>query len=230
MSCIQTLARLSRIHHIAVDYDGKIFRILPLDGIILIYRLIVMGILFYIMRHFTYYPVTIIGNFVYSRVIASTLSLCNIPYVISKGNNKISYYETLDKEEVAFEGPTYNMFMNSTCGITEVPIIAHSSVELDHLQQHTGLQKLFSVQESILSKMDKINNIPMFNFESLNCNNMKSPVIHIQKIFGNMYYVRTINESWLTRLIISDVVTGLNINDELISSCAKIRETNNSNP
>lgn len=226
-SCYSILNNFTNKNRIKIDISGKIFQILPEDNykirVLKLCGLIMVGILAHMIRQFPYYPITIIGNTVYSKVIAASLISYNSNNVIAicKSNKRISYYETDDGKELPFEGCSVNFFLNSDKSRI-IPVVPNSMEDLTKLEQHTGLKDLSQIQQSILSQFKKENSADIYlaNLEDLIINDeptsnslrnispksvsIHNPVIQIRKFWGNLYYIMTSNEVWLTRMVISD--------------------------
>lgn len=207
MSCIITRAYLIQKYNIYVDYDGKITRTLSIpiftEKCLMLCALIVTGILAYIIHNYTFYPVTIIGNTIYSRLIATFMK---IPYVICKGSNRITYYITDDDQEIPFEGASIHFFQD-----TDTSMIPLTSDELNLLEKHTGLKNLAHIQDTLIQS---------YNIVSLvnKINTFKPPIVQVKKFFGNLLYVMTNNEVWITRNIITDIVSPLHPGDTIVET------------
>lgn len=221
-SCVESLMRLIRARNILITMDGKIFKILSHNDYKLqslkLCGLIMVGFLAYIIKRFPYHPITIMGNTVYSRVAASTLSLCKVPYILCKSTNRISYYETDDGKEIAFEGPSPNFFLQSAYKDQLIPLIPCSQQELIKLEQHTKLKDLTNIQSAILSNFKNKEGVYVANIGDIidNGTSAHNPIIHIKKFWGNMYYIMTATEIWLSNIVITDTVVPLQ-SGEIIS-------------
>src|SRR3989338_6696962 len=165
-SCLTLFRDLCRRHQITIDLEGRIYKILTPDQyrshLLKIYGLVMVGFLARIIRRFPFYPITVVGNSVYSRVVAPTLEQCNIKYALCKGTNRLTYYETDTHREIAFEGSSSHQFPPKL-----VSLIPHSKSELQQLQTHTGLPNLESIQTRILSTMPTIDSTHTINTSNL---------------------------------------------------------------
>lgn len=162
---------------------------------------------FYIIKIFPIFDITVIGNYIYSKVSARILADSDIRFKYCKPTNRTTYYEIQNGDEIAFEGPTYKNFLQ-TINDAEYPIIPLSDQEILDLEHHTKFSDLNSIQKTILANFKNVNGVYFTNiFNNLDkpCPS-QNPVLHIKKFFGNFYYVATSDEIWLTRLIISDIV------------------------
>jgi len=215
-SCVRSLSLMLGKRRLSVTLEGKFFRVLPSDQyriyLLRICALIMIGFLAHIIRRFPYHHITIIGNSVYSKVAASTLSSCGVPFALCRGNNRISYYETENGKEVAFEGPSAKEFLETIkSSESSIPVIPLSSSEISKVEQHTGLKNLAKIQAAVLSHFPDKNGVHLANLSDI-ISGVKpnhNPVMHVKKFFGNLYYIMTTNEIWLTQLIISDTVVPL---------------------
>jgi hypothetical protein len=166
-----------------------------------------------IIRRFPFYPVTVVGNTVYSKVVAATLDRCQIKYALCKSNHRITYYETDDGHEIPFEGSSPNHFPPKV-----VSLIPLSTDELIQLENHTGLTNLTDIQTEILNSFIQKDEVRIVNTKDIihqptsndiiKCDN-HCPVVKIQRLAGNICYVMTTNAIWLTRLIIMDNISPL---------------------
>lgn len=216
---IQLASRFLKSHNFVTNLDGQLFKILPpFDYKIKILKLIslmMIGFVTHIIKKYPYHPITIMGNTIYCHVTSSCLSRHNIPHILSKGNNRIPYYETEDGNEIPFEGPTRKYFLDSTSNENEiVPVIPLSTEELTKLQLHTKLSNLESIQKKILDTFiikDTVH-VPTIKHlinESSDCQKLAGPILNIKRFFGGLYYVTTPNEIWISKLIITDNVIPL---------------------
>lgn len=230
-SCVRSLSLILGKRKLSVTLEGKFFRVLPSDQyricLLRICALIMIGFLAHIIRRFPYHHITIIGNSVYSKVAASTLSSCGVPFALCRGNNRISYYETENGKEVAFEGPSSKGFLENLNGVeSSIPLIPLSSSEISKVEQHTGLKNLDTIQKAVLSHFPDKNGVHLANLSDI-ISGVKpnhNPVMHVKKFFGNLYYIMTTNEIWLTRLIISDTVVPLQPGEIISTSFGKVIE------
>jgi len=187
-----------------------------------------IGFLAHVIRRFPYHHITIIGNSVYSKVAASTLSSCGVPFALCRGNNRISYYETDNGKEIAFEGPSAKGFLENLNSVgSSIPVIPLSSSEISKVEQHTGLKNLTTIQAAVLSHFPNKNGIHLANLSDI-ISEVKAnhnPVMHVKKFFGNLYYIMTTNEIWLTQLIISDTAVPLQPGEIISTLYGSVIET-----
>lgn len=194
-----------RKHNIRVTIEGKTFRYLsaPVYRIQLLkcIALILVCIVTYMLRQLPYHNITIISNTVYGRVAAACLSQHNIPYVICRGNNIHTYYETEDGEEINFNGPRDLNLSEETY------LIPHSEEELEELRRYTSLPHLQNLQNH-LYKDEKIRLDTLIYTDKI-----KGNIITAKSISNNIYYIVTQDEAWLTRCIITDNVCSIQPGD-----------------
>jgi len=199
--------------NLSIDIHGTIFSLVPHSfNTIKLMTLIIIAFMSYIIKQFTYYPITVIGNTIYSHVISSSLSRFHIPYIFSRSSNRTPYYITKDLREIPFEGLTYHHFLNNTL----YPLIPHSPNELLSLSTHTNLPHLDILQDTILSSFPSLNSLPISSLDHFVSSSIRenvNPIISIKRFCNNMYYIITTKEIWLTRLIFTDSVTPLESND-----------------
>jgi len=235
ISCIQSLLDLSRTRNIKITIDGanvvNIFKVLSLNNykaqLLKLCGLIMIGFFVYLIKRFPYYPVTIIGNTVYSRVVAATLRTCNIAYTLCKSNNRVTYYETADNKEIPFEGPSYQIFHHFIDKEeTKVPIVPNLKAEIIKLEQHTGIKNLAKIQDDILYNFEIRNGVYLANIKDIISDETPNhaPVIFIKKFWGNMYYVMTTNEIWLTNIVITDTISPLQPTEIISTLYARVQE------
>lgn len=207
-SCVRFLLNIIGDYNIIVTVDGDIFKILPnyRSQILNLCGLIIIGFIAHIIKNFPYYPITVIENTLYSRIVASTLASHKIPFILCKGNNITSYYGIDNGNQISFEGPNFNFFLNSYN--EKIPIIPCSKEDIIKLEQHTGLTNLYNIQNEILSNFDKNNNIYIGNiYDIINTKlHTYNPIIGIKRFIGNLYYIMTTTEIWLSQIIITDTV------------------------
>jgi len=232
---VQHIFQCLRNKHLAIDFNGKFLRILPLIDykirFIKLIGLIMLGFMAYIIKQIPYHPITIMGNTIYSQVVASCLSRYKIPYVLCRGFNRIPYYETDQGYEIPFEGPNSQFF--STNQDTQIPLIPNTKEELSKLELHTNLSNLEYIQYNLLTNFPSKNGVYIASMNDIIHKDrekaIKNPIINIRRFCGNLYYIITINEIWLSRIIISDIVHPLQP-DEIISVLyGTIKEDHNEN-
>ena len=206
-----------KYHKYTIGYNGKLFKLLKLEDyntrLFQLVGLIIVGFMAHIIKKYTFHPVTVIGNTIYSRVISSCMSKYNIPHILCKSNNRLTYYIDENGNEIPFEGPNPQVFSEYHARL--IPIIPHSYDELIKLESHTQLKNLNVIQEKILADFPIKDGINVYDIVR-DDEKIANPVIKIKRFLGNLYYVKTTNEIWLTRLIISDNVSPLQP-DEIIS-------------
>ena len=234
-SCVRSLSLILGKRRLAIDIEGKIFRVLIGNKykayLLRICALIMVGIFAYIIRRFPYYNVTIIGNTVYSKVTAFSLSKCGVPFALCRENNRISYYETVDGREVPFEGPTCRSFLeNISMGEKLSPMIPLSGEEIERVEKHTGLKNLGVIQEKILSIFNKQSGVNIANISDIidEVKPINNPVMHVKKFVGGLYYIMTTDKIWLTRMIISDTVVPLQPGEIISTLYGKVAEKTSS--
>ena len=232
-SCVRSLSSMLDKRRLSVTIDGEFFKVLSLDqykiNFLKICSLILVGFLAYVIRRFPYHPITIIGNTVYSRVAASTLLSCGVPVALCAGNNHVSYYETENGKEVPFEGPSPRIFLdNVNQGL--VPMIPLSSAEISKVEEHTGLKHLSTIQTAILSHFQIKDGVYLSDLGNIiaGVKPNHNPVMQVKKFFGNLYYIMTTSEIWLTRLIISDTVMSLQPGEIISTLHGKVSEITSS--
>lgn len=176
--------------------------------------LVVLSLVTYVLKHYPYVQTTVVGNTVYSRVVAVTLARFKVPHRFCKGTNRIVFYETQDGKEIPFEGPGVNFFL----GREEDPVnfTPCSPEQLTLLSQHTGFDsssKLSMLQNSVLHELSV--GAPMTIKEFLRYDlAMSDPVLKIVGLFGGkLFQVVTATDTWLSSTILSDIVAPLQIND-----------------
>lgn len=220
-NCIYIISQFIKNHKFSINIDGKIFKILPLVEykirLLNLISLMMIGFLAHIIRKIPFHPITIMGNTIYSRVAAYCLSQHDISYVLCKGTNQITYYQTINGDEIAFEGLSPKHFSQDM----EIPLIPHSIDELTILEEHTKLKNLEHIQKLILSKFNIKDGVHLLNIKDINTTTTntvihKNPIINIKHFCGNLYYIMTNDDIWISRLIISDIVTSLQ-SDEIIT-------------
>lgn len=200
----------------SIDLEGRIYKILDVHlyrtHILKLCSLILIGFLARIIRRFPYFPITVVGNTVYSQVAAAALDRCSIPYALCRSNYRITYYETDEHQEIPLEGSSPSQFPPKT-----VSLIPLSDIELSQLEAHTGLAQLSEIQTSILTPLQRKDLVTVVDMSELLDHHPHAshflPIMKIQKLAGNICYVRTMNAIWLTRLIITDSVTPLQPGD-----------------
>ena len=209
--------QLLRRRSLTIDIDGRLSPTLSLvkykTHILELMALIMIGFMAYIIKRFPYYPITVVGNTVYSRVAAASLSRYKIPYILCRGNNRIPYYSTEDGNEIAFEGPSTQYFLVENNRV--VPLIPHSELELTRIQDHTKLNNLSTIQAQVLKGFLTKDGVHVASMKDLihDGTEARDPAIAIHRFCGNMYYVMTTTEVWLTRMVITDIVSPLQPGD-----------------
>lgn len=200
-------------HNIMVDIEGRIFRYFPKESykieLLRCVSILIIGILGYIVKEIPYHHITIIGKTIYSKISASCLSRQKIPYVFCRSNNRLTYYETENRALIPFEGVSFHTDLDH-----EIPLICKSEDELKRLQDHTKLDNLPVIQNIIIDSLINKGDVPILTNEDLTLNiPIKAPVLDIKRFCNNLYYVTTINESWITKLVITDIVNPLRPSD-----------------
>lgn len=214
VSCVESGLSFLKQHNIKINFEGKLFKILPIiESQIFILRLVCITIIiciFYIIKHISYYPVTVIGNTVYSRVITSCLNKQGIRHMSCGNPYRLVSYQTTDGDKIAFEGPNYNYFDNSKLK-DKVALLQNSQGQIEELEAHTGLSNLKYAQEQVLLGFEDRDGIYFGSIEEIitDHNKIDHPSINIKYFFGDLYYITNSKSSWITRVIISDNVIPL---------------------
>lgn len=221
ITCRQPLYKLSVERSFTVNHEGRIFKLLsPMlykTQLLKCMALIIVGFMAHIIRGFQYYPVTIVANTIYARVAAACLSRNKIPFVLCRGNNRIPYYETEDGREIAFEGPSVQYFANTYD--ESIPLIPHSEAELKQLEAHTKLENLHDIQQHILRTFPNKDGVPIAAPRDLIPSpdiKLKAPIVAIKHFFGNLYYIMSMNEVWISRIVLTDNVIALQPGDSIL--------------
>lgn len=214
-----------RRHNLAIDTEGNFFRtwtptIYRINFIKLI-AVILIGFMAHIIKSFPYHPVTVIGSTVYASVVAACLTRHKIPFVQCRGLSRIGYYETEAGQEIPFEGPGRQYFWNRE---QVNPLIPNSEEDLKQLRAHTQLDLLPQIQGHFLKEFPSQNGVHVAKLDELveYEGAVKSPVLIVNKFCGNMYYVMTMNEIWVTHIVLTDMVSPVQPNDKLCSIQAQI--------
>lgn len=203
-SCVQCLQNVIRTHKIQIRPDGQLMKVLnPLQfraAILKLYSLVIVGLVAYIVRGYVYHPITVMGNYVYSRVASASLKLCGIPHVLCKGTGRIIHYETTDGTVIPFEG------VPASCFPTQVlPVIPASAADLAELTAHTKIPGVELAQERILSHLSRQDQLHIADWtQLLDVEPNKEPIVQVRKFFGNLFFIRTANYWWITRKLIGD--------------------------
>lgn len=155
--------------------------------------MIITALIMQILRSIPYYDITISGNTVYSRVAAAAIKRTTSSYVLCRGPSRLNYYETDNNKLIPFEGPSSLSFDMSQ----PVSFIAMPSSDIKALEQHTKVTGLEDIQKEVLCDKNIMADL-------INTENVKAPIMCLKQIYG-LYYVKTCNESWLSRKIITDV-------------------------
>lgn len=209
--------RLCDKYNISINYEGKVLKILPephcklfISEVICFYLL---ALVFYILKELPYHEVTIVGYTSYSRVVASCLNNHNIPFVLCKGNSRATYYKVENREDICFEDPNVSLTDDP------IPMIPLTNEELLMLQEHTNLNNLDKIQDIIINKFDYKEGLYFTKMDNLIYQGeiSKGPIVSIKKFIGNLYYVISNKEIWISRFIITDKVYPLR-GGEIISS------------
>lgn len=229
-NCIRSVLDIFKNKNISIDINGKLFKILPLScyktQIMKIINLIIVGLIANIIKRFPYNPITITGNTVYTRVVAACLSKFKIPYVLCKGTGKIQYYELSNGTEIPFEGPSPSYFDN--CRDKIIPLIPHTKQEIDILENHTGFSNLSAIQSDLLKKYNFKGEVHLASLNEIihNGDGSLDPIITIKKMCNNLYYIRTANDTWLSRIIITDNVESFQPGEIISGLYGKITSQN----
>jgi hypothetical protein len=210
-------------HQLIVDIDGNFskrdqtekikYKIILLN----LMALMMIGFIAHIIRKIPYCPVTVIGTTFYSRIISLCMSKHNIPHIMCKCPNRTVYYNTENGYEIPFDGPS--QYFSEESNRELIPIIPHSIDQLKNLETHTKLENLSDIQENILSGFPTKDGIHFYQSSDFvsNTDKMKNPVTMIKRCFGDLYYIITCTDVWLSRFIVSDIVATLQPNE--IVSC-----------
>jgi hypothetical protein len=210
-----------RQYNLAIDAEGKLFHLWSPSvykiNLLKLIALILIGFMATIIRNFPYYPVTVVGSTIYARVVAACLTRYKIPFVFCRGLSRTSYYETEDGDEIPFEGASPQYFSNIEDRV--IPLIPHSEEELKQLQAHTQLSNLAPVQAYVLNTFPNKNGVHLAKFKDLTHYEgaIKSPILVVNRFCGNMYYIMTMNEIWLTHVVFTDVALPIQPNDRILT-------------
>lgn len=203
-SVVQHLRNAVRKRNLQIDSEGKILRILqPVQfraAVLKLYCLVVVELVARMILNYQYHPVTVMGNYVYSRVVSGALTMCGVPHVLCKGTGRVIHYETSDAQLIPFEGIPGACFPPTTC-----PAIPHTQSDLAELAAHTNLSNLAQAEGLILSRLSVVNGLPSLDLASLLTGAYhKEPIVQVRRFFGTLFFVRTASECWITRTILSD--------------------------
>lgn len=189
--------------------------------------LVMVGVIAHIIRKIPYCPVTVIGTTFYSRIISVCMSKHNIPHMMCKSTNRVIYYSTENGYEIPFDGPSPYFSTDSKKEI--IPVIPHSSDELKNLENHTKLENLSDIQENILSGFHTQDGIYFYRSGDFVCDNdkLKNPITMIKRCFGNLYYIITSTDVWLSRFIVSDIVLPLQPTETVSCLSGKVSDSTN---
>jgi hypothetical protein len=216
ISCIRVMTKYLERHNLVVNPAGEFSRAIDPHkynvGILKICSLILIGCIAYMISRYPYHHVTIMGNTIFSKISAAALSLNKIPFVLCKETHRVPYYTT-DNMEIPFEGVSPQFFNNNLHQVTR--IIPHSASEIEELEKHTHLQDLASVQKRLLDNFLYADGVYTTTMGKIIYNEgaSKNPIINIKRFFGNLYYVMTTTEIWITKIIIGDNIFPLQPED-----------------
>jgi len=204
-SCLDRTRTIAIKYGFGVNISGGRYIVLPqnlyIQYAMRLSKLMVIAAITYIIQKYKYFPVTVMGNTIYSYTIMRLLDHHKIGFIGCHGTNRISYYETADGCEIAFEGSRPSAF-----DYTKINPPVLSSDDIIKLQNHTGLRNLESIQSTYWPYFDS-NIIPKIS---------SGPVIEIKKFIGDIYYVRTNDDTWLTHYIINDAVEPIRGGDIIV--------------
>lgn len=202
LSSTQVLARIGVTYQVRIDWTGRISktfsRIAYRTYAIKLSALILVGVVARIIKNYAYHPITVIGNTIYAQTIINTLASEHVDFAVCAPTHRISYYETTDGNEIAFEGYRPQAF-----DFEQIKPEPLSEIERIQLEQHTNLKipARSNLGSSVLRSTPK----------------RYGPVMAIKKFLGNLYYVTTGTQLWITRRVITDGVHPL-YPGEIISS------------
>lgn len=228
-SCVNKLNNYITKNGLYVDDNGEIkskYKAISLYNKYLfgIYYMYTLTMIIYIIKQIPYHKVTIIGNSVYSSIIGSYLSKCCIDYKFYRKPNIVKYYYTNNDEEIAFEGPNDMSFNNIK--FKTIPLIPSSSNNISQLELHTKLSNLDKIQDIVLSKFEKNNNINVLSIDKLifdiPLDRFTTPILSIKHLSDGYYYIMTRNESWISNFIFTDQVDPLSDNEIISTVVANI--------
>lgn len=192
-SCVKDLTVFLLTNRISVSIDGTLSRIIhPIiyrHNFLKLCTLILITIITYYLNQIPYYHVTIMGNFIYSKVIAQTVSNITPSFIYSSSNNRHNYYETENCKFIPFEGPSSNSSVN---------------IPNNKLTQNDIIK---------LSRHSKINNLKPYYLTDLSVKSTTGPILYITKFTKDVYYVSATNHTWFTKVIFSDIVLPLKPGD-----------------
>lgn len=187
-----------REKNLIINIDGKIYKIATKEHIINLMATIIVVLIIYILKQIPYTKITVTGTKVYSNVISCCLIRSNIDFVLCKGTNRITHYNIENHEPLPLEGPSSNYFSSLD---TYVPLIQHTNEDILKLEQHTNLKYLSQIQSYIFKQFPnssvKIKDL-IFTEHSY-----KNPIKNID-IFCGILYITTGNDSWFSKILITD--------------------------
>jgi len=208
-SCIEKIDLLYNKYNFLIDVDGNLHKIIPKNSFIYLITLTILIIITYIIIKIPYIPITIIGNTIYSDIIASSIG--DIPFIFCSENYVNCY--SVDNEPIFFEGINFrndNLLSEEEINNMAIPLTPKEILELE---SHTGLYNLDHTHKMILSNSRKY----VIN------NKIYEPILTIKNISKDIFYLRTKSKAWTTKLIFTDKVRSLQIND--ILSCIVIDDS-----
>lgn len=215
LSCVHTLHQICQTHQIFFNLDGKPGKILSMQAASLyslqLCSLLVIASVTYLIKQIPYRPITVMGDSIYSRVAAYALRLAKVDHVLCQENNRTTFYLTTEGIYVPFQGVNCEYFPND-----RVPIILNTPSELSRIERHIGHNNLGTIQNSLVQMMDEEDGLPVWNFsEVISAPEQCPPVVQIRSVFHNLYLIRTHNEQWISRHVITDSTTSLQPADRI---------------
>lgn len=191
----------NKIKRIVYDENSSYpYKLITRNDYLTILILIMFTAILMIIKNISYYPATVIGNTLYSKVTAYALSSRKIPYKYCKSKWQCSYHKISNRKLVNFYGPCDIDYISKEI----VPVIKLDKEKKVNLERHTSLV-LENREMRQMCWHDLLKNI-------------KNDVpVKIKRLGRNLWYITDNNVSWFTKFIFTDEVKLLD-RDECVSS------------
>lgn len=221
----------SKKNQIKINYEGKVFKVLPESkfNLICLYLVVLAltTVLFSYISNLKYYNVTVTGNTIYSKVAAYIIKKNKTSIAFCKDIKVRRYYDTC-YGEIPIDNPKTCFLQRE---INNTKLIKLTSDDIKNLEYHTKLDGLTEIQDKIITKfyVNEILNEPneghvlsQFLKDVIDIPQTHGKIVNVKPFFNKLYCVETNDEFWVTKILIDDNTEILNKNDTIVTNVSNI--------
>lgn len=218
-------------YQIKINYEGKVFRVLPESkfNLICLYLVVLAltTLLFVYISKLKFYSVTVAGNTIYSNVAVYIIKKNETSVAFCKDIKIRRYYDTC-YGEIPIDNPKLGSLRGES---KNSKLIKLTSDDIKTLEHHTGLDGLTEIQDKIITKfyVNEILNestegivLSKFLEDVINMPQTHGKILRIRPFFNKLYWVETQDDGWITKVLIDDNTEILNKGDIIVTNVLNI--------